>query len=112
MYESHYGLIRCLPAQVQIASFQSGVLEYFHPRTLNLDGKMNIEAAKAIRAGQLDQYVRRARPEYIVDWYDMVIQRLPASTLSDYAEVVGSDVGMRHTVLWRRVDLAEPISRC
>jgi len=56
-YIDHYSLIDDLPENSKVASFQSGVLMYFRPTTINLDGKMNISSIQAIRNGTLYDYV-------------------------------------------------------
>jgi hypothetical protein len=104
MYVTHYALTKCLPQDAEIASFQSGVLEYFHPRTLNLDGKVNVEAARAVRSGQLDAYLSRRRPTYIVDWKELVDERLGSGALNEYVELATRVRGERVTVLWGRSD--------
>jgi hypothetical protein len=112
MYESHYALVKCLPTTDVIASFQSGVLEYFHPLTLNLDGKMNIDAARAVRAGQLDAYFLAQRPSFLVDWRDIVEQRLSSQALADYAEKARTEADGRLTVLWQRTDFGAARPTC
>ncbi|OGC91545.1 MAG: hypothetical protein A2W25_03635 [candidate division Zixibacteria bacterium RBG_16_53_22] len=51
---------------------QTGTLGFFHDRTINLDGKVNPFALRAIlEKGNVLEYARNSRIDYIVDWYAM-----------------------------------------
>lgn len=50
-----------------IASFESGVLGFYLPHIINLDGKTNADAFHAIRKGRLAEYILTIRPDYILD---------------------------------------------
>lgn len=52
----------------RVGAFQSGVIGYFNPNVLNLDGKLNQEALEAQRQGYLDAYVDSVGIDIIVDW--------------------------------------------
>ncbi|MBI5659249.1 MAG: hypothetical protein HZC43_06805 [Nitrosomonadales bacterium] len=48
---------------------QTGTLGFFHDRTINLDGKVNPAALRAILdKGDVLEYVTNSRIDYIVDW--------------------------------------------
>ncbi|MEN8184121.1 MAG: hypothetical protein ABFS46_16465, partial [Myxococcota bacterium] len=51
-----------------VGSLQSGVVGFFHDRTLNLDGKVNPQALQARRQGRIPGYVLRSDIEWLVDW--------------------------------------------
>ena len=78
-YHKHFQLVNWTKQHVSeaewIASFQTGYLGYFHDRTINLDGKVNLEALTARQQGEneLAQYIVNKRTdsqriEYIIDW--------------------------------------------
>ena len=51
---------------------QTGTLGFFHDRTINLDGKVNPYALRAIlEKGNVLEYVRNSEIDYIADWYGM-----------------------------------------
>lgn len=51
---------------------QTGTLGFFHDRTINLDGKVNPLALRAIlENGNVLEYVRNSKVNYIADWYGM-----------------------------------------
>jgi hypothetical protein len=51
---------------------QSGLLGYFHDRTINLDGKLNPRALEARRDERLFHYIVDDTPiEYIADWHGL-----------------------------------------
>lgn len=54
--------------EVWVGAVQTGTLGFFHDRTINLDGKVNPEALRANRLGQLPQYVIDSKVQYLVDW--------------------------------------------
>ena len=56
--------------EIWVGAAQTGTLGFFHDRTINLDGKTNLDALKAIiRDGQVQSYVLdKTNIEYIVDW--------------------------------------------
>lgn len=65
------------PAGVQVGVFQSGVIGYYAGRPIvNLDGKVNPEAMRALRDGELWDYLVRERIELFGDWPDLVAAAL------------------------------------
>lgn len=71
-----------LPREARVGLFQSGVTGYFNPNVLNLDGKVNADALKALRDKQVAAYLDRAGVDYVVDWQG-VIEGLIPGVLSD-----------------------------
>ena len=57
-----------VPADVWVGAYQSGMVGYFHDRTINLDGKVNPGVYEARRAGTLRDYLAQSPTEYILDW--------------------------------------------
>lgn len=55
--------------EVWVGAIQSGMLGYFHDRTINLDGKVNPQALEAREKHELDKYVLKTDIQYLVDWY-------------------------------------------
>jgi hypothetical protein len=66
-YVDYYPLVRDLPPDSIIGSSQSGLLSYFMPGIINLDGKMNASAVQALRSGSLCQYILANKIEYLLD---------------------------------------------
>lgn len=56
--------------QVWVGAAQTGTLGYFHDRTINLDGKTNLNALQAVlEQGQVLSYILdKTDIQYIVDW--------------------------------------------
>jgi len=55
-----------------IGAPQTGTLGFFHDRTINLDGKVNPFALRAILdKGNVLEYARNSKVDYIADWYAM-----------------------------------------
>jgi hypothetical protein len=61
-----------VPELQWVGAPQSGTLGFFHDRTINLDGKVNPDALHAIlKQGNVLEYVRNSKIDYIADWYGM-----------------------------------------
>jgi len=64
----------------RIGMFESGRLGFLYPtRVVNLDGKMNVDALRAVRSGTLDRYIQSLNLDYVmlhnedVDYFDKTI---------------------------------------
>lgn len=55
-----------VPRNEYVGAFQSGTLGYFYDNTINLDGKMNIDAIKY--KNNLIEYVERKNIKWLCDW--------------------------------------------
>ena len=51
-----------------IGAGQTGTLGYFVRSVVNLDGKVNHEAMRALRSGTIDQYILDRGIEILIDW--------------------------------------------
>lgn len=55
-----------------VGATQTGTLGFFHDRTINLDGKVNPVALRAIlQKGHVLEYARNSKIDYVADWYGM-----------------------------------------
>jgi hypothetical protein len=57
-----------LDADTWVGAFQSGTLGFFHDRTINLDGKVNPDALRAIQQRRQAAYVVGSPIQYVLDW--------------------------------------------
>lgn len=61
-----------VPESQWVGAPQTGTLGFFHDRTINLDGKVNPHALRSIlENGNILEYVRNSKIDYIADWYGM-----------------------------------------
>jgi hypothetical protein len=61
------------PPGLRVGMLQSGVTGYFSGRdVVNLDGKVNPGAMRALRAGSMAEYLREERIDLVGDWSDLV----------------------------------------
>ncbi|HEY4102974.1 MAG TPA: glycosyltransferase family 39 protein [Polyangiaceae bacterium] len=52
-----------------IGAFQTGIVGYYLDRPFyGLDGKINVDALRAMKAQQIDLYVEREKIDYLMDW--------------------------------------------
>lgn len=71
--QGHFQVVRWVeenvPATTWVGAVQTGTLGYWHDRTINLDGKVNLEALEALheRRGVLP-YVVQSKIDYLADW--------------------------------------------
>lgn len=94
-----------LPEQAWAAAPQTGVLGYWHDRTINLDGKTNINALQAHwRDGHILNYVVESQTDYVIDWVgvtDWMRQDEARGGFADAFELVLEDKDMNLGVLRR-----------
>ena len=95
-----------------VGDIQTGTLGYFHDRTINLDGKVNLKALRArIERGEVLSYVQDETPiNYLVDWVGIASWASMASEprFGQAFEVVVNDKATNLGVLRRRVPVAAP----
>lgn len=58
-----------VPEDVWVGAIQTGTLGFFHDRTLNLDGKVDVRALHAALANRTPAYIADSKLDAIVDWY-------------------------------------------
>jgi hypothetical protein len=67
-----FNAVRHLEALVSkeawIGGFQTGIVGYFHDRTINLDGKVNADALRARLDERLSTYIVNSRIDYVFGW--------------------------------------------
>ena len=96
-----------------VGAIQTGTLGYFHDRTINLDGKVNIDAYEALLQGRETAYVVNETPiEYLADWTGM-IDWLDRPLIAEHFELLREDHDANIGVLRRvgpppRTGIAEP----
>lgn len=68
-YDAARWLNRNTPEDSVVAAFQSGIFGFHAERPFHgLDGKINLEALDALRAGRIDEYILENEIDYVVDW--------------------------------------------
>lgn len=98
-FVAQYGqLATALPPGAIVGAAQSGTLGFFHPGTVNLDGKVNRSALVARRSGELWRYVDESDIEYLIDWPSVIEQAVGPYT-GKWAKV-GEAAGFE---AWHRV---------
>lgn len=105
-YLAQYGQLTApLPPNVVVGAAQSGTVGFFHPKTVNLDGKLNRQALAALRSGELWRYVDESDIEYVIDWPQWVNDAI--GPRKDGWEKVGEADGFE---AWRRVQKKDAAS--
>ncbi|MDX2076798.1 MAG: hypothetical protein SFZ02_10230 [bacterium] len=79
-YEAAVWMNENVPPDAKIGAFQSGVIVYYtHAQVINLDGKVNADAHRAMTEGQMWDYICEQQLDYVVDWpvmiYFLLMQR-------------------------------------
>jgi hypothetical protein len=86
-------------AGTRIGMFQSGTLGFLFPNVINLDGKVNAAAARALADGRLPEYVASLELDYLIDWDQYTRRVLGAPALRD--RFVPLDTVGEGFVIWR-----------
>lgn len=73
---------------VWVAGWQTGIVGYFHDKTINLDGKVNPDALASILSNYSDGYMRDLKAEYILDWKSIVRKEDHFKAVDEYYEVI------------------------
>lgn len=91
-----------VPEETWVGAIQTGTLGFFHDRTINLDGKVNIAAFEALVARREGEYVvEDTEIQYLADWTGMR-DWMNKPAISAAFEVVVYDEEANLAVLRRR----------
>ncbi len=90
-----------------VGAIQTGTLGYWHDRTINLDGKVNPDALRALQEeGNVLDYVLNSPIEYLADWHGIATWtttgNMGNTAFSDSFEVVVEDPARNLGVLKRK----------
>ncbi|MBX3272392.1 MAG: glycosyltransferase family 39 protein [Sandaracinaceae bacterium] len=91
-----------VPEDVWVGAIQTGTLGFFHDRTVNLDGKVNVAAYEALVARRQGEYVvEDTEIEYLADWIGMR-DWLTLPVIASHFELIVEDEAANLAVLRRR----------
>jgi hypothetical protein len=102
----HFQVVRWVEENVAVETWvgaiQTGTLGYFHDRTINLDGKVNIHAYNALIGSRIADYVvDETQIVYLADWVGMLDWRT-MPRIDESFEVVIADYERNLGVLKRK----------
>ena len=60
------------PETVRVGAFQSGVVGFFSPNVVNLDGKIDAEALRHRMRGDMGAYIDEQKVDMVVDWPEYI----------------------------------------
>jgi hypothetical protein len=80
------GFVQTHFSSVKVGAFQSGVIGYFNPHVINLDGKVNHIALNGARDQKLDLYIESEKIDVLVDWPNYIYGALDPTWLATYWE--------------------------
>lgn len=94
---SHYHMADWVGKNVKqvewVGAFQSGTIGYFHDRTINLDGKVNPDALKALKEDKIYYYIAGIKPDYLVNWQSTSMLEQFESIKNNYNLIVNDTSG-------------------
>lgn len=95
-----------LPDETWVGAVQTGTLGYWHDRTINLDGKVNPAALRALMEdGDVLDYVIESEIEYLADWAGIADwANRTQDNFNAHFEVVVAEPEQNLGVLRRRAD--------
>lgn len=67
-----------IPPNLTVGAFQSGVVGFFNPNVVNLDGKIDSRALLYASQGRLSDYIDERGIDVLVDWKELLESALPA----------------------------------
>jgi hypothetical protein len=73
-YPHQLALLKIQMPQGKVGAFNAGVLGYYHPGVVNLDGLMNDDVVPYIKSGRLPEYIDRIGINYIVDFENVFME--------------------------------------
>jgi len=100
MAPAHWIARHTTPAD-NVGMFQSGTTGFLFGNVVNLDGKVNVGALRALQRGAIASYIDSAKFDYIIDWPHLIVQ----FGVTDYirSRYVPVDTLGYEFVVWRRV---------
>jgi len=90
-----------VPEECWLGGFQTGIVGYFHDRTINLDGKVNADALRARLEENLSSYIVRSPIERLYGWEGM-LGAIRTATIAEHFELEFRDPNEGLTILRRR----------
>ena len=90
-----------LPPAMWSGAIQTGTLGFFHDRTVNLDGKVNIDAYYAVKNDRSGAYAVTTDVEYLLDWIGMADWLTRPAIEAEFRTIV-NDTERNLAVLQRR----------
>ncbi len=83
---------------------QSGMIGYFHDKTINLDGKVDPEALKANMNNNITDYILKRKVDYLIDLSILDSQEI--AKIKKYYDLIVEDIP-KNLVIFKRNDLHE-----
>ena len=90
-----------IPKSMWVGAIQTGTLGYFHDRTVNLDGKVNIDAYHAVKSRRAGPYIPSTDIEYLLDWPG-VADSITKPAVADEFRIIVLDEEEELSVLQRK----------
>lgn len=87
-----------LPKDARVGAFQSGVVGYYNANVINLDGKVNVDALKAMRNKRVEEYVDAEGIDYVIDWQGVIEGLMPRAMKSGEWVRCPLPVGNKETI--------------
>lgn len=86
----------------KVGVFQSGIIGYFNPNVINLDGKMNYDVLPYIQKDSIEAYIDYENIAYIVDEPPYIFDNLDENWLMKYWQPCKKNTGNRTLCFGRK----------
>ena len=94
-YHPHFQVVEWIAANVRedewIGAVQTGTVGFFHDKTINLDGKVNPEALKAVLDRTIPKYVLSKPIRYLADWVGLADEWAKLPEIHDHFDLLVAD---------------------
>jgi hypothetical protein len=94
-----------VPVEYKVGAFQSGVIGFYHPNVVNLDGKIDHRALPHLEAGTMGKYVDERGVDVLIDWKS-ALNRFKESYLETRWKPCGLNIHNSMSVCSIRMSLA------
>ncbi|TDI36126.1 MAG: hypothetical protein E2P02_26020 [Acidobacteria bacterium] len=95
-----------------IAGQETGILGFYHRRTINLDGKTNVEALRARKSGRIVDYLSSTPAQFTVDGWGAFNTEIDGVVIANDAHFRAEwELVEERPFIWRRRDQAESRTR-
>ena len=100
------GFVQNYFGSAKVGAFQSGVIGYFNPNVINLDGKVNPTALDYTKDKRLHLYIDSEKIDVLVDWPGYIDRSLDSDWLISNWDMCGGQVPNGASVCWQRKTLS------
>jgi hypothetical protein len=90
------------PTPAKVGVFQSGVIGFYNPNVINLDGKVNQAALDAAAEGRMEEYLDASGIQVLIDWPQYIQRAIATGYLDIYWQPCEHEIPGGASVCYQR----------